>query len=136
MRKVALSAMALALFGCETDIGIDDPGKAIGVPNPPVLTNPVKHDRIVQVTTLKVDVLWVIDNCLMDEEQRKLVITSVCSSSSSSTGLDWHRVTSTDTESAQAGRPNGSAGYRYPSPDSPEPEGLFFQMAVLGYRLA
>jgi hypothetical protein len=136
MRRAAWVALSLAAIGCDQEINIDDDDKIVGADNPPSLETPVKHDRIVQVTTPKVDVLWVIDNsCSMIEEQVKLadnfaafILFFVDS------GLDWHiGVVSTDTESnGMRGRLQGAAGYRYLGSDSPDPIGLFQQMASLG----
>jgi hypothetical protein len=136
MRRVGFGLLALAMGGCEPEIGIYDDSKFLGVPNPPAIENPSKHDRIVQVTTPKVDVLWVVDNsCSMIEEQVKLTSNfAQFIEFFVDSGLDWHiGVTSTDTDSnAGQGRLQGTAGYRFLDSNSPDPIGLFQQMASLG----
>lgn len=126
----------VGLVGCYQDILLNDKDKGQVVPNPPDLQTPSKTDKIVQVTTPKVDVLWVIDNsCSMSEEQAKLTrnfpkfIAFFLDS-----GLDWHiGVVTTDTVSrSESGKLQGASGYRYLDADSPNPEGLFSQMATLG----
>jgi hypothetical protein len=121
---------------CERDINIANDIDANGVPNVPNLNTPVKHDRIVQVTTPKVDVLWVIDDsCSMSEEQQKLA-TNFPSFIEFflDSGLDYHiGVVSTDTDAPnKRGRLQGAGSYRFIDPNTPNPVALFGQMATLG----
>jgi hypothetical protein len=137
MRGLALLALSLLGMGCQPDTGtFDEDDKVDGVPNPPNLETPVKLDKIKQITTPKVDVLWVIDDsCSMSEEQAKLAenfaafITFFIDS-----GLDWHiGVISTDTDNgSKNGKLQGAAGHRYLEASTPNPVGLFAQMSGLG----
>ncbi|MCB9683025.1 MAG: hypothetical protein H6733_16280 [Alphaproteobacteria bacterium] len=126
--------MAMAACGNETPLsGLKVlPGDGVGVD----LGTPSKTDRIQQTRLPEVDVLWVIDDSLsMEEEQAKLAdnfgsfITFFLDS-----GLDWHiGVVSTDTEdTSKNGRLQGAGGYRYVDPTTPNPIGVFRQMAQLG----
>lgn len=136
MRFSPWLVLGLALGGCENEISIAGEIEANGVPNPPTLETPVRHDRIVQVTTPQVDVLWVIDDsCSMSEEQQKLAVNfpSFIEFFIDS-GLNWHiGVISTDTDApTQKGRLQGAASYRFLDPNTPNPVALFGQMATLG----
>lgn len=128
--------LALLAGACENDFSIYDPGLATGVSNPPQLETPVRHDKIVQVTTPKVDIMWIIDDsCSMAEEQAKLTRNfPVFIQFFLDSGLDWHiGVVSTDTSASNKnGKLQGAAGYRYLTPDTPDPVALFSSMATLG----
>ncbi len=132
---VGLLALTLA-GGCEPDVTITKDEDAFGVPNTPNLSTPIQHDVIVQVTTPKVDILWVIDDsCSMAEEQRKLTVNfPEFIKFFLDSSLDWHiGVVSTDTDSPNMrGKLQGAGSYRFIDPDTPNPEALFSQMATLG----
>ncbi len=137
MRHLSLVALAaLAVAGCEQDFSFADKDAAVGVPNPPDLETPSRTDRIVQVTTPEVDILWVIDDsCSMSEEQAKLTqnfpnfVNFFLDS-----GLDWHiGVVSTDMQSsAKSGKLQQKGGFKWITPDTPNPVEIFRQMATLG----
>ena len=52
--------LSLALVGCNIENGVGNSFPPEPTPNPPDLANPTQTDVIVQTTTPKVDVLWVI----------------------------------------------------------------------------
>lgn len=137
MRHVSWLALSAALIGCQ-EINIDTDNEVEGVPNPPNLETPVRHDKIVQVTTPEVDILWVIDDsCSMSEEQRALRDNfDAFMEFFLDSGLDWHiGVTSTDQDGSGPGKRGElvqTAGYRYLTKDVPNPVALFGQMATLG----
>lgn len=136
MKHGLLALVVVLAAGCENELSIFDPGLATGVSNPPQLSTPVKHDQVVQVTTPKVDILWVVDDsCSMAEEQLKLTQNfPIFMQFFLDSGLDWHvGVVSTDTEAAsKSGKLQGVAGYRFLTPASPDPVALFSDMATLG----
>lgn len=136
MRYTPWLIFGLLMSGCETDFGISENKNAVGVANPPSVDTPVKTDVITQVTTPKVDILWVIDDsCSMSEEQAKLATNfDAFMNFFVDSGLDWHiGVVSTDTEASdQNGRLQGAAGYRYINTDTPSPVQTFAAMATLG----
>ena len=124
------------LIGCQ-EYTIGDGIPPAGQANPAELENPVNIDRIVQVTTPAVDVLWVVDNSgSMEEEQRQLGENfPVFMPYFLGSGLDYHiGVVSTDP------RPNlgngklveADNGEKWISVDSENPEAMFQQMSRLG----
>jgi len=115
----------------------DEP--VIGVPNPPQLETRVREDVITQVVKPEVDILWVIDNsCSMQEEQTTLINNfGAFIGYFLDSQLDWHiGVTSTDMssggENGTAGTLRRVAGIIYIDEDTPDPIGIFQEMASLG----
>jgi len=139
MRRGVLATLGWALLagGCGYEDLMLRLGRQVHVPdNPPSLATPVQHDRIVQVTTPHVDVLWVIDDsCSMTEEQSALT-TNFASFMEVflDLGLQWHiGVVSTDMESPEAsGKLRSAGGRRFLDRSVANPQGLFAQMATLG----
>ncbi len=93
-------------------------------------------DRIVQVTTPSVDVLWTIDNsCSMSDEQDQLAANFPSFMDYfDGSGLDFHvGVVSTDLDDPRhGGRLQSGLGYKYIDGDTPSPVEVFAAMATLG----
>jgi hypothetical protein len=126
----------LCLASCEQEYSIGELGNVKGVPNPPALATPIKVDRITQVNTPSVDVLWVIDNSgSMLDEQRKLTrnFNSFIQFFLDS-GLDWHMgvITVDVVQPNHSGKLRQSAGVRYITPETPDAVGVFNDMASVG----
>ncbi len=105
-----------------------------GVPNERPLEVQTQQDRLVQVTTPSVDVLWVVDNsCSMSEEQAALSANfPVFMDFFLGSGLDYHiGVTSTDT-SALNGTLRNLNGTMWLDEATPNPTQVFGQMVVMG----
>lgn len=137
MRSISvLTLVALSTVACEPELQIRDEPVVIGEPNAPELEVPTRTDVITQVTTPKVDVLWVIDDsCSMADEQQKLAENfPLFIEFFLDSGLDWHiGVLSTDmTANSKSGKLQGAAGFKYLDNDVPNPAGLFADMAQLG----
>lgn len=134
--RVGLIVALVALGACknEQDFVPDDVQPGIG--EPPLPENPLRVDRIVQVSEPAVDVVFVIDNsCSMEEEQVLLAqnfpaflqyfLTS---------GLNYHiGVVSTDMEHPfHTGKLQDAGGIRYLDRDTVNPGQIFAQMVQLG----
>lgn len=135
MRLTVLVAPFL-LIGCQ-EYTIDEGAPPAGEANPAELENPTNVDRIVQVTTPSVDVLWVVDNSgSMDAEQTQLADNfPVFMPYFLGSGLDYHiGVTSTDMKNnGENGRlVAADNGDTWIDVDSNNPEAMFIQMARLG----
>lgn len=144
MRNIAILCAALAAVGCASENNFSRDILDVRNSKPKELENPSVVDRIVQVTTPKVDVLFVIDNsCSMDPHQNNLSenFPSFMKTFEGS-GLDYHiGVTSTDTnisgscagrDEALNGKLNTYQGMRWIDDSVAEP-GLIFQgLALLG----
>ncbi len=128
-------AILAALSGCsEYDISGD---QAInGKPNPPNLVIPPKEDRIVQVTTPSVDVLWTIDNsCSMSEEQAALTQNfQTFMNFFLGSGLDYHVgvISTDDNDQNHMGKLREVATQRWIDEDTADPINVFSGMANLG----
>ena len=122
-------------FGCN-EYTIENTGKVWGEPNPPVLESPIQQDRVVQVTTPAVDVLWVVDNsCSMYEEQTALTNNfDAFIEYFIDSGLDWHvGVVSTDMDDAShRGKLRSANGVRYIDENVTDPVSTFRSMAQMG----
>lgn len=133
MRRIAL--LALAMAGCQ-EYNFTGENGVVGTANPPPVEPSVREDNIVQVTTPKVDVLWVIDNSgSMSDEQDELAANfSSFISYFLDSGLDWHvGVVSTDMDSpSHSGKLRDSGGERYLTPDVTDPISKFETMARMG----
>ena len=137
MKFVTVSSIALLaiLGGCsEYDIAGDQ--QIFGEPNPPMLEIPPNEDRIVQVTTPSVDVLWTIDNsCSMADEQTALTQNfQTFMNFFLGSGLDYHvGVISTDDDDAShKGQLREVAGQRWIDDETADPVNVFSGMANLG----
>jgi hypothetical protein len=148
MKNVALcSLIALAAVGCASENNFSSDLLDFPDSKPKAPENPTVTDRIVQVTTPKVDVLFVVDNScsmgpfqtLLSEEFPAFMRTF------DNSGLDYHiGVTSTDTTtdpsdrcySSRApglnGRLNRYQGLLWIDENTPDPVLIFSGMAVLG----
>ena len=70
MRTALLLSSLLALAACDQEYNISSNPDAFGEANPAKLETPTRTDRVLQITSPEVDVLWVVDNsCSMSEEQ-------------------------------------------------------------------
>lgn len=123
--------------GCiETNIGVQPPAWENPAPRP--VEDQTQLDQIMQVTSPKVDILWMIDNsCSMSDEQQDLTENfPLFMDFFVGSGLDYHvGVTSSDCD----GNYNGSqgklvvvAGTKYIDPDIANPIEMFSAMASLG----
>ncbi len=143
-RFAALAYVAFAAAGCiETGFGTDLPAQPSS--NPPSVPNAWAEDRVVQVTTPEVDVLFVIDNsCSMQADQDNLAqnFPSFLEFFRGS-GLDYHiGVTSTDIDDSSRacssggnplkGRLQDFQGQRWVEENTPQPEIVFGSMVSMG----
>ncbi|MCB9668942.1 MAG: hypothetical protein H6736_05575 [Alphaproteobacteria bacterium] len=103
---------------------------------PPEVDEVLRTDVTVQIPKPAVDVLFVIDNsCSMDAEQAALAQNfPVFSSYFALSGVDYHiGVVSTDMDDPnQSGRLRRARGLRWIDPDTPDPSGVFSDMARMG----
>lgn len=105
----------------------------------PPLRDAEVTDTIVQVSTPRVDILWMVDNsCSMSNEQDELAANfPFFMDYFLGSGLDYHiGVTSSDTISDNYPGSSGTLveknGYKYIEPTAPEQVALFVAMASLG----
>jgi hypothetical protein len=136
MRLSTIVAPILVAAGCQ-EYAIGDNVPPVGEANPVELDNPVNVDKIVQVTTPSVDVLWIVDNsCSMDGEQRQLAENfPAFMPYFLGSGLDYHiGVVSTDmVDPQQKGKLIAADnGDKWIDVDSDNPEAMFQQMSQLG----
>jgi len=147
MRNIAfLSVLAMAA-GCASENNFSQELLDFPQSKPKALENPEVTDRIVQVTTPKVDVLFVIDNsCSMGPFQTLLSQNfPEFMRTFDNSGLDFHiGVTSTDTNTdpsdwcystrapALNGRLNRFQGLLWIDENTLEPSNVFQGMALLG----
>src|SRR5688572_3654993 len=95
----------------------------------------VQEDRITQVVTPIVDVLFTIDNsCSMEDEQDAVSANfPTFMDYFDGSGLDFHvGVLSTDLASASAGKLREVDGVHYIDVNTPEPSEVFTLMATMG----
>lgn len=127
--------MVLTVGACQ-EYNITDGNQVAGAANPAPVEPPVRTDRIIQVTTPSVDVLWVVDDsCSMLEEQSGIATNAPAFMDYFiGSGLDWHvGVVSTDmSANSKSGKLQSAGGYTYLDEDTPNPVDLFGQMARLG----
>lgn len=125
------------LVGC-TEYNISEKPPAFGEPNPPSVENPVKIDKIVQVTSPAVDILWVIDvSGSMLEEQNDLAENfPAFMDYFLGSGLDYHiGVISTSMRPMvghQGRLQESTGGDRWITPDTTDAKGDFATMAMMG----
>tara|TARA_R110000824_G_scaffold28652_7_gene96076 strand:- start:12799 stop:13872 length:1074 start_codon:yes stop_codon:yes gene_type:complete len=138
--KCCFLAMITILTASCIEYTIDRPDEPIfGVPNPPQLEVRVRKDVITQVVKPEVDVLWVIDNsCSMLEEQTTLINNfGAFIGYFLDSQLDWH-IGVTSTDMTNGGEPGTQGilrrvgGIKYIDEDTPDPIGVFQEMASLG----
>lgn len=131
-----LAAFVPLLVACQNEQGFVDPGQAFGEPNPQVIENEVRTDRLVQLTIPVVDALFVVDNsCSMDAEQALLSANfRDFLEWFQRSGLDYHiGVVSTDmVDPLHAGRLRSVDGRRWVDAATPTPESLFSEMVQMG----
>ncbi len=107
---------------------------------PAQLENTTIVDEVLQVTTPKADILWMIDNsCSMGNEQDDLVENfPYFMSFFVGSGLDYHiAITTSDTISSDYAGSSGTfvrgpGGFTVIDPDTPDPVGTFSSMAKVG----
>jgi hypothetical protein len=129
----------IVLSSCTQEIGISEGAPVWPSSAPPPVAAQTHTDTILQVTTPRVDILWMIDNsCSMSDNQQELTanVPSFMQFFIGS-GLDYHvGVTSSDIISNNYSGSSGSlvekGGYKYIDSDAPDPLGLFVAMASLG----
>jgi hypothetical protein len=133
---LAVIASTLVLAACGQEYSILDVDAVVSVPNPPNLATPIRVDRITQVNTPKVDILWVIDDSgSMSDDQRKLTRNiGAFMQFFLDSGLDWHMgVVTVDVERAtHSGKLQEAAGLRYVDSETPDAIDVFNQMALVG----
>jgi hypothetical protein len=139
--KVAGLLAIAALSACTSETGLYSEYIDFPLSQPGQLEDPTVTDRVVQVTTPEVDVLFVVDNsCSMSDNQAKLgeefptFLDFFLGS-----GLDYHiGVTSTDADSSYGnpleGRLVNVGGVRYIDPTLGEEQAsqIFTSMVSLG----
>ncbi|MEN0064017.1 MAG: hypothetical protein AAGA48_17830 [Myxococcota bacterium] len=136
MRTLTASISLLSLMACDGDFGIRDevPPPSTPAARPPEVVE--QTDRITQVTTPEVDILFVIDNsCSMGDDQDALAQNfPTFMEFFEGSGLDYNiGAVSTDTDnSSSAGILQESDGLRYITPDVPDAVAVFDGMARLG----
>lgn len=105
----------------------------------PEVESPVQQDRLVQVTTPAVDILWVVDNsCSMDAEQTALTDNfDAFMGYFIDSGLDWHvGVVSTDmTSFSHSGKLRVANGVNYLDETEPTPIETFGPWHRWGLRV-
>lgn len=124
------------LVGCQ-EYTFDDNVPDYGGVNPPRVENPVQEDRIVQVTTPLVDILWVVDNSSSMGPYQDSLATNfpIFMNYFLGSGLDYHiGVVATEMERQNF---NGklvaaSTGERFISLETEDPMARFAEMARLG----
>lgn len=124
------------LLGACSEYNIAAPPSAFGEPNPAGLSNPTNTDKIVQVTTPSVDVLWVVDNSgSMSDNQRALADNfPLFMDYFLGSGLDYHiGVVSTDMDAnAHKGKLREVNGVRWVDVNNTAPMETFAAMAQMG----
>jgi hypothetical protein len=133
----------VALWGLASGCTIDN---RFGVPLPdypaskaPALDDPSWTDTILQVTTPKVDILWMVDNSCSMYDNQTLLTENIPSFMEYfvGSGLDYHvGVTSSDTISSNYDGSDGTlvqvAGQKWIDADTPNAVSMFVAMATLG----
>jgi len=144
MRTLTTLLAAAALTGCSSDFDLYQDLVEFPDSKPGEVVDPTVTDKIVQVTTPKVDVLFVIDNsCSMDPHQANLADNfPEFMSTFTGSGLDYHiGATSTDIEvdsrcggrdTALNGRLAQFQGQAWIDENTLDPVFTFNQMALMG----
>lgn len=147
MNRTSFSFATLVVGGllaaCQSDYRVGGDLLPELIVNPPSLQDPVQTDAIVQVTTPKVDILWVMDN------SGSMSCVTGCHGSLTEkvtenfprfmdyflgSGLDYHiGVITTDIDDPnQAGRLQYGLGYKYIDEDTSDPLSVFMEMGTVG----
>ncbi len=137
MRMLTTLLVSTSLLGaCQGEYNIGQPPNAFGEPNPPSLESPINTDRVVQVTTPAVDVLWVVDNSGSMSDNQTALAENFPSFMNYflGSGLDYHiGVVSTDMDSPlHQGQLREAGGHRYITPETPDAMSMFASMAQIG----
>ncbi len=139
--QVAALGSVLGFAACQSEIGLYDEYVNFPLSQPGELEDPTVTDRVVQVTTPEVDVLFVVDNsCSMADDQESLGKEfPVFMDFFLGSGLDYHiGVTSTDVDASYGnpleGRLVNVGGVRWIDPTLNEKQALqiFTSMVSLG----
>lgn len=134
MKRLWIAALCIT-FGC-SEYQFSSMGEAYGEANPMPLKNPTRTERVVQVTSPAVDILWVVDNsCSMAEEQDELATNfHAFLNYFLDTALDFHiGVVSTDMDNPNhSGILQTGGGARWIEPSSEQPLEAFRNMTNLG----
>ncbi|HEX4936291.1 MAG TPA: hypothetical protein VFV33_24085, partial [Gemmatimonadaceae bacterium] len=133
------AAAACLAFGCGIESGFADDIPQWPDSIPPPVADVNRTDEIVQVSTPQVDILWMVDNsCSMSNEQSDLTENfPFFMDFFVGSGLDYHvGVTSSDIIRDDYSGSDGTLvvrrGVKYIETDTPDPIGLFTEMATLG----
>ena len=136
MRPNFWMILAMSTLGACVEYDLYQPPPAFGEDNPPAAENPVKTDRIVQLTSPSVDVLWVVDNSgsMGDNQQALANNFPAFMNYFLGSGLDYHiGVVSTDmADPDHRGKLREAAGVRFITPDTNNPVNVFSNMAAIG----
>jgi hypothetical protein len=139
--KIASLSAILGLAACSSETGLYDEYVNFPLSQPGELEDPTVTDRVVQVTTPEVDVLFVVDNsCSMQDNQDALGREfPVFMEFFLGSGLDYHiGVTSTDVDASYGnpleGRLVDVGGVRWIDPSLSEEQAIqiFTSMVSLG----
>lgn len=126
----------LLLVGACSETNLSARDDLMNPPNPPDLAAEVVEDRIVQVTTPSVDVLFVIDNsCSMQSHQDELNANArTFMNYFLGSGLDYHIgvVTTGWHDPTERGLLMESHGHKWIDPDTPDPLDVFEGLALQG----
>jgi len=136
--SLGLTLLAGAAAGCGSDQNYNVQLPDYGDPHAPPIESPTIEDRILQLTTPKVDILFMIDNSgSMGDNQAALVQNfPVFMNYFLGSGLDYHiGVTSSDLDSnynGSQGKLRKIGGASYVEPETTNPVGVFTAMANMG----
>lgn len=125
-------SLALLLAGCQPQYSFPtDPPRVWGEPNPADPQDVVRTDRVLQVIEPVVDALWVIDSSRsMAEDRESLALAfPLFLEPFEQAASDWH-VGVVTTEGLDQGKLVAYGEYRWIDPSTPDPVGVFLQMAT------
>ena len=135
MRNVLALALLVLAGGCIEYDTVSTTAPPVK-PNPADPLTPSNTDKLVQVTVPEVDILYVIDNsCSMSDEQTALSTNfPLFMAYFLGSGLDYHiGAVSTDmTDANQSGKLFSSNGVKWIDDETPNPEQVFTNIAVMG----
>ncbi len=133
---IAVIAVASLIGACGNEYDLGDDLPQWPESSAPSVEDITQTDRVLQVTTPEVDILWTIDNsCSMQDEQDALTLNfPIFIDYFLGSGLDFHiGVVSTDLDNnSHSGKLRESAGLRYLDVDTPNPTQIFASMAGMG----
>jgi hypothetical protein len=128
MRACLVAALMLA---CHQDYNIPLTPDAYGQYNPADLENPLNQDRIVQTTSAKVDILFVVDNSSSMSDNQDALASNFPAFMDYfvGSGLDYHiGVVSTDPSAAYVGKLIKSGEVVFIDSNTPDPLDVFGDM--------